>query len=117
MASKKRDLPRNVYKNGDKYNVAQQVNGKRIYYATCLDREEAIQLRNKLVKEGVITDRTGKHRLRGRMRYITKYGNKYCIYKNVDGKQECFGTFHSLEEAIDERDYLESIGWDYGDMY
>ena len=27
-----------------------------------------------------------------------------------------YGTYYSLEDARDERDFLESIGWDYDNM-
>lgn len=113
---RKNNLPSFVYKNNKKYCVCQQVNGRKKYYGTYLDLDDAIQLRDKLVSEGVIKSRVGLHRLRGDTRYITHYDGRYCIYKNVDGRQEYFGSFKTLEEAMMERDYLESIDWDYSNM-
>ncbi|MBQ6220100.1 MAG: hypothetical protein IJH63_10185 [Methanobrevibacter sp.] len=36
---------------------------------------------------------------------------KFYIRKYVDGKEYNFGSYDSLEEAIDYRDYFESKGW------
>ena len=44
---------------------------------------------------------------------IFKEGNLYIIRKEIDGEWIEFGSFSSLEEAIDERNELEDYGWPY----
>ena len=44
---------------------------------------------------------------------IFKEGNLYIIRKEIDGELVDFGSFSSLEEAIDERDELEEYGWPF----
>lgn len=50
-------------------------------------------------------------------RYIkkTKAGT-YSIQKHINGVRGHFGTYRTLEDAREERDYLESIDWDYSNM-
>lgn len=47
------------------------------------------------------------------MKYIhkTNSGN-YCLIKKIKGKFYNFGSYHSLEEAKNYRDYFESKGWE-----
>ena len=82
--------------------------------------KEAIDFKNKMIKEGVINPQskpTGRPIKDYQNRYISKNvsGNWY-IRKKVGGKICGFGTYHSLEDAREERDYLESIDWDYDNM-
>lgn len=112
-----KERPTNVYWNGNKWYIAQIVNGEAKYYGTYKTLQEAIKVRNNLVKQGIITNRKGQHRIKNYQdRYVHKDGKKYTISKVVNGKQEYFGVYHTYEEAIRERDYLESIQWDYGNM-
>ena len=109
--------PSHVYWNGTRWYVAQVVNGETKYYGYYKTLQEAIKVRNNLVKQGIITNRKGQHRIKNYQdRYVHKDGKKYTISKVVNGKQEYFGVYHSYEEAIRERDYLESIEWDYSNM-
>ena len=119
MKNKKYGLPSYVYKLYNTYVVEQQVNKKKTVYGKFKDREEAIKLRDKLVRDGVIVRRnTGWHRIKDyEHRYIqlTPQGT-WLIQKWVDGHMNVFGTYHRLEDAMAERDYMESIGWDYDNM-
>ena len=118
MTKQDRKLPSNVYQCRNRYWVAQQVDGEKKVYGWYDTREEAIQHRNQLVREGVITSRVGKHRIKNyENRYIQKtHSNKYRIQKKIDGVIQHFGVFHTISEAREERDYLERIGWDYSEM-
>ena len=118
MTKPNRNLPSNVYQCRNRYWVAQQVNGENKVYGWYDTREEAIQHRNQLVQKGVITNRVGKHRIKNyENRYIQKtHSNKYRIQKKIDGVIQHFGVFSTISEAREERDYLESIGWDYSEM-
>ena len=44
---------------------------------------------------------------------IYKEGNLFVIKKEIEGKMITFGSFNTLEEAIEERDELEEYGWPY----
>lgn len=112
-----RNIPSNIYKRGNKYIVSQVQNKKKHHYGTYNTLEEAIQKRNKLAEQGIIKELRGKHRIRNHEdRYIYKYNTRYYIRKVVNKKQEHFGVFNTMEDAREERDFLESIGWDYSNM-
>ena len=115
---KKDNLPSYVYKQHNLYTVQRQKGEKLIIYGKFQEPEEAIQLRNKLIQEGTLKERRGKHRIKDwQNRYIKKtYNGKYAVQKQVNGEYCWFGVWNTLEDAIDERDYLESIGWDYDNM-
>ena len=44
--------------------------------------------------------------------YITKRDGKFYIRKTINGKNLHFGTYHSLDDAIQIRDYFQEHGWD-----
>jgi len=46
------------------------------------------------------------------MKYISKLNKKYCIYKWCNGKNVYFGTFNTLKEAQEYRDFLINHDWD-----
>ena len=115
---KKDDLPSYVYKQKNLYHVQRYKDGKPIVYGKFRKREDAIQLRNKLIQDATLKERRGKHRIKDwQNRYIKKtYNGKYAVQKKVNGEYQHFGTYKTLEDARDERDYLEGIGWDYDEM-
>ena len=47
------------------------------------------------------------------MKFISKNGRKYMIYKTIKGERTHFGSFESLEEAIKERDFLVENNWGF----
>ena len=104
-----------VYRRYNKYHVVQ--NRKTLTTASTPD--EAIILKEQLIREGII-----KPKLRGpypnrnpHNRHITKTSSgTYTIRKRLHGKFEHFGTYKTIEDAREERDYLENIGWDYDNM-
>lgn len=117
MTKQDRKLPSYVYRHWNRYEVSQVVNGEKRLYGRYNTPEEAIHKRNQLVEDGTIRPRQGQHRIKNYDdRYIHKRGSVYRIGKKVDGRMEHFGVFKSLEDAREERDYLESIDWDYGNM-
>ena len=118
MTKHDRALPSHVYKSGNRYCVSQTINKKRRYYGYFKNLKEAIHLRNQLVQQGVIHDKRGHHRIKNyNNRYIYPSNGKYRITKVVNKQQESFGMYTTLQEAREERDYLESIDWDYSNMY
>ena len=84
--------------------------------------QEAQEYKQKLRKYGLLQ----KQKPKGRPfknydnRYIYKqvYPNitSYTIKKKIGEKKESFGTYHTIEDAREERDFLESIDWDYSNM-
>ena len=110
MTKSDRDLPSHVYQTRNRYFVAQYVNKERVVYGRYDTREEAIQRRNQLIHDGVIQDRKKENR------YISKKNRGYFIQKRINDVVEYFGMFRTLEDAREERDFLESINWDYDNM-
>lgn len=109
----KSGLPSYVYKELNKYVVKQK--GK--VYGRFKDKGQAISLRNKLVHNGTIVRLQGRHRIKNwEDRYIQYRNGKYYINKQVGKRFEYFGVYKTIEEARSERDYLESIAWDYSNM-
>lgn len=49
------------------------------------------------------------------LRYILEKDDVYQIYKDVNGESKCFGTFDSLQQAIEVRDDLISNDWKIDD--
>ena len=117
MTKSDRDLPSNVYKLWNRYYIAQTRNGEKKVYGRYDTREEAIRVRDHLIAEGVLV-RPGEHcKTCHPDRYIhRKSDGCFHILKWWRGRLEYFGVFRSLEDAREERDFLESIGWDYSNM-
>lgn len=80
--------------------------------------KEAIDFKKKMIQEGVINPKRTRRPFKDyQNRYIQKTpAGNWTIRKKVGAKMEGFGTYHSLEDAREERDYLESIDWDYDNM-
>lgn len=103
-----------VYRTFNKYRVVQ--NSKTL--ATASTPDEAIILKEQLIREGIIKPKlVGVQGKPYSLRYIrrTPQGH-YQINKWIEDRQFCFGTYKTLEDAREERDYLEQIDWDYDNM-
>lgn len=110
-----------------KYNVSKRIKNNQIYYGTFSTLEEAVQYRNFLINHDwnqryrKIIRKKRKHNTP--MKYIhyrkNKQDNTYWVQKSVNGEIMIFGTYHTLEEAVHERDFWESIDWnlDLLDLY
>ena len=59
---------------------------------------------------------TGYTKPKNPYRHIHCSNNGYQVKKIIDGETIYAGTFKNLEEAQKERDYLESIDWDYNNI-
>ena len=102
-----------VYQYYNKYVIKQKQ--QTLYITNTL--QDALQKKQELQQQGKLRPlRRGQHR-NPENRYITKTpAGTYAIRKQLHGKFEHFGTYKTLEDAREERDYLESIGWDYDNM-
>ena len=104
---------RYIYQYCDKFHVVY----KSKTFGVFANLLEAINLRNNLVNDGlVIIKKRGRPFKNYETRYIARKDGSFVIKKNIDGKSEHFGTFHSLEDAMEERDFLESIDWDWNNI-
>lgn len=98
------------------------INGKHVYFGTFNTLKEAHEYRNFLIKQNWEL----KYKKRTSRKYnLPKYiyqkpgKNTFIIQKTVNYQQVHFGTYHSLEEAVHERDFYQSIDWDFDllDLY
>jgi viroplasmin and RNaseH domain-containing protein len=87
-------------------------------YGSFDTEEEARNYLDKLREEGVIQEKKlGRPFSNPKDRYIRKTeAGTYSIQKHINGVKCYFGTYHNLQDAREERDYLESIDWDYDNM-
>lgn len=107
-------ITKHLYRQHRKYRVMQNNH----VYGVFNSEEEARNYLEKLTREGVIRDKKrGRPISKEQDRYIkkTKAGT-YSIQKHINGVRGHFGTYRTLEDAREERDYLESIDWDYSNM-
>ena len=94
------------------YRVSKYINGKGYHFGHYPTLEKAKEARNYFIEH----DWDINERLKFKdtnMMYIrkTKQGY-YKIEKRLNNTTEYFGTFHSLEDAISERDLLIKYNWD-----
>lgn len=102
----------NIYADGKpRYRITKTIDGKVYYYATFDTVEEAEAKVEELEQNGWKGIEKPKYDRKRRYVYLTRFGT-YQIKK----RDTCYGTYHRLEDAIAERDYLESIDWDYDNM-
>lgn len=96
-----------IYKTtSNKYVIRQ----KNQYYGTYNTHEEATQKLQQLIQNGEIQPKTKDPQRYISIKYTYPYTKKYRLRKSVNGK-EIHKTFNTLKEAIQYRDYMESINW------
>lgn len=104
-----------VYQYYNKYVIKQKQ--QTLYITNTL--QDALQKKQELQQQGKLRPlQRGPYPHRNpENRYITKtHSGTYAIRKMVNGYHQHFGTYKTLEDAREERDYLESIEWDYDEM-
>lgn len=75
---------------------------------------EALQYKEQLIREKkIIPKRRGRKPRCEEDRYIRRVRGKYMLQKSVNGKTQYFGTFKTLQEAREERNIFEQIGWNW----
>lgn len=83
---------------------------KSFTYGNFKTMEEAIECRDYCEEhdwsKDCLPDNTMKH--------IRKRGNNYAIVKQIGEKHVYFGSFNSLQEAVNHRDYCVAENWDVG---
>ena len=105
---RKLKLPLNITKVPTGYHVRRSINGKIITFANVKTLVDAIKRRDELIKLNWPEPIEHKN-----SKYITqnKKSNKFVIQKIFSGKIKRFGTFETLEEAIERRDALIGSNW------
>lgn len=96
------------------FMIGKQVKGKYFYFGNYQSLEKAKKVRDYFVEHDWDISERFKFMEIPPTRYIrkTRAGN-YKIVKWLNGKMVYFGTFHSLEDAMLERDLLVESNWDW----
>lgn len=125
---KKNNNPnKNIKKHRKKYSLIKKINGKEVYFGLFDTLQEAREYRDFLEKHNWNQKyrkiqhhnfQWNKYNLPKNIHY-NKQQNTYNVRKVFNYKQVHFGTYHSLEEAVHERDFYQSIDWDFDllDLY
>ena len=98
------------YKNG-KYGIYKSINNKTYFFGAYKTLKEAKKIRNQIIMNGWKKIKTKKPK--NPTQHIYKNKNKFRIIKQIGNKTQDFGTYNTLEEAIQERKYLIENGWEY----
>ena len=108
-----RDNPRkNIYKtDGNKWRIQKEHDGKIYFFGAYHNLEDAMKVRDLLetINYGFVLDPMRN------IRYDPKLNpsKPWHLRKFRDGRNIYNSSFASLEEAQAERDYLESVDWDW----
>lgn len=96
----------------DRYRIVRNLNGKSCYFGAYDTIEEAIIVRDAIECAGWLKCEANRPRYSNPLpKYIRYNRNGYQVFKRLNGKIETFGTFHNLEDAVNERDYLVNVDW------
>ena len=97
---------KNIYKNGNYYQIRKYFDGKMHFFGTYRSLDDAIKVRD-------VLDEVNYGLPNKEMRYISKQGKQgYRVRKtrNYEVIWDC--VYPTLEMAMYERDLLESADWD-----
>jgi len=104
-----------IYRVNDYYRVSKSFNGKLKNFGHYNTLEEAISVRDELIKNQWDDSFLGLRRvLRSSTVYnkhIHKTSRGYDVVNRIDGELINFGSFETLEEAVSYRDELEDNNW------
>ena len=99
---------KNIYKcESNKWRIQKEHDGKTYYFGRYHKLEDAMKVRDLLetINYGFVLDP---------MRNITQMSNgRWYLRKYRDGVSIYNGSFDTLEEAQKERDYMESVNWEW----
>lgn len=99
-----------IRKNGNTYQVRKWINNKLHFYGSFKTLEAAMKYRDMLIKKGWSSNLKFKpYNYLIRQRTETRFE----VYKQINGKQEYFGSYPSLEEAIKTRDLVIKYNGDW----
>lgn len=105
-----------IYRVGDYYRVSKSINGKLKNFGHYNSLNEAIAVRDELIKNNWDDSFLGLRRiLKSPVSYnkhIHKTSRGFDVVNRIDGELINFGSFETLEEAISYRDELEENNWE-----
>lgn len=110
VCCKKKRNSSHIFKNRNKYMIMKRVNSKNEYFGRFDTLEEAKIYRDFLEEHD--WDVKYKKSAKPSNIYYNKNQNIYVLRKTVNHERVHFGTYSSLEEAVHERDFYQSIDWD-----
>lgn len=105
-----------ISKVGNSFRIAKSINGKIKYFGHYSTLEEAITVRDKLIDNGWDESLARKGTTEKGNRGIHRTIRGYDVVKRIDGVLYNFGTFKTLEDAINERDFLEANNYFLDDI-
>lgn len=102
-----------IAKENNKFVVRRIISGENVKFGSFNSLDDAKNYRDKLV-----LNNWGKYNLKPKNnygKYITKRSTKYQIYKRINGEIHFFGTYDTLDEAVNERNKLMENNWEIND--
>ena len=102
---------RYIYKRNGLYFIKKHINGEYKWFKGSKSLKEAVEYRDKLIKNNWVDNGQLKIEELDDTRYIYLVGKSFQLKKSVNGKTKHFGTFKTLVEAIKARDELIKNNW------
>lgn len=99
-----------IYKKGNYYNIYKYIGKECYFYGKYKNIDEARRHRDFLVEHN--WDIQYQIRPDKSMQYIRYLDGKYRIYKTINKICHYYGTFNTIEEAREYRDFLIEHEWD-----
>lgn len=98
------------------YRISKSINGKVCNFGHYDSLEEAINVRDELMKYNWDVSKVSINKPVSRKDYfynknIHKFNDRFAVVKRIDGELKGFGIFDTVEDAIKHRDYLEKNNW------
>ncbi len=100
----------NIKESNGVFYLFNEIDGKEAYFGQFLTVEEARNKKKMFVESG--WDQSLVDGLNPEKKFIESKGKNYNIVKVIDGKKHIFGTFSTLIEAQDKRDFLIDNNWE-----
>ena len=102
---------RYIYKRNGLYFIKKHINGEYKWFKGSKSLKEAVEYRDKLIKNNWVDNGQLKIEELDDNRYIYRVGKSFQLKKHINGKTKHFGTFKTLEEAIKARNELIVNNW------
>ena len=100
----------NIKESNGVFYIFNEIDGKEVYFGQFLTVEEARRNKKMFIESG--WDQSLVKGLNPEKKFIVSKGRRYSIVNTVNGKKRNFGTFNTLIEAQDKRDFLIENNWD-----
>lgn len=98
--------------NKSNYTIRKKINGKLYYGGSFKDIHPAMKIKDLLVLFEWDVTYTYKNKKHNQPKFISKNKSSYYIQKKINSKQYNFGSFKTLEEALEHIEFLEKENWD-----